>query len=58
MCSEDCGTVINVDVNGAMNIAKKYQETQHSALNLSAGRPVVVLGTTKMYRFDGCSFVA
>lgn len=48
---EDCGTVINADVNGAMNIAKKYLETLNE-------QPVVVLGTPKMYRFDGCSFVA
>ncbi len=55
---KDCGTVINADVNGAINIAKKYLETQHSGLVLSAGQPVVVLGTPKMYRFDACSFVA
>lgn len=48
---KDCGTVINADVNGAMNLAKKYLETRNE-------RPVVVLGTPKMYRFDGCSFVA
>jgi len=48
---KDCGTVLNADVNGAINIAKKYLE----ALN---ERPVVALGTPKMYRFDGCSFVA
>ena len=39
------------DVNGAINIAKKYLETLNE-------QPVVVLGTPKMYRFDGCSFVA
>lgn len=55
---KDCGAVINADINGAINMAKKYLETQHSELVLSAGRPVVVLGTPKMYRFDGCSFVA
>ncbi|MDI6912922.1 MAG: transposase [Desulfitobacteriaceae bacterium] len=55
---KDCGTLVNADVNGAINIAKKYLETQHSELTLSAGRPVVVLGTPRMYRFDGCSFVA
>ncbi|MHB1418019.1 MAG: RNA-guided endonuclease InsQ/TnpB family protein [Bacillota bacterium] len=48
---KDCGTVINADVNGAINIAKKYLETLNE-------RPVVVLGTPKMYRFNGCSFVA
>ena len=48
---KDCGTVINADVNGAINIAKKYLETLNE-------QPVVVLGTPKMYRFDGCSFVA
>jgi len=39
------------DVNGAINITKKYLETLNE-------QPVVVLGTPKMYRFDGCSFVA
>ncbi|WP_459928664.1 RNA-guided endonuclease TnpB family protein [Desulfosporosinus burensis] len=55
---KDCGTVINADVNGSINIAKKYLETQNSELTLRAEQPVVVLGTPKMYRFDGCSFVA
>ena len=48
---KDCGTVINADMNGSINIAKKYLETLHE-------QPVVVLGTPKMYRFDGSSFVA
>lgn len=47
----DCGAIINADVNGAINIAKKYLETLNE-------QPVVVLGTPKMYRFDGCLFVA
>jgi len=48
---KDCGTVINADVNGSINISKKYLETRHE-------QPVVVLGTPKMYRFDGSLFVA
>ncbi len=63
---KDCGTVMNADVNGAINMAKKYLEAefsiQHSVIRSerweSTERPVVVLGTPKMYRFDGSSFVA
>jgi len=45
----DCGIVVNADVNGAINISKKYLE----ALNRV---PVVVLGTPVVYRFNGTRF--
>lgn len=48
---KDCGTVINADVNGSVNISKKYLETLNEL-------PVVVLNTPKVYRFKGSSFVA
>ncbi len=48
----DCGSIINADINGAVNIAKKYLE------HLSEDQPVVALGRPVMYRFDGQSFVA
>ena len=49
---KDCNTVINADINGAVNIAKKYLE------HLSKDRPVVALDRPIMYRFNGQSFVA
>ena len=48
----DCGSTINADINGAVNIAKKYLES------LGIGKPVVALGRPVMYRFNGLKFVA
>ncbi len=48
----DCGSVINADINGAVNIAKKYLEF------LCIEKPVVALGRPAMYRFNGLRFVA
>lgn len=48
----DCGSEINADINGAVNIAKKYLES------LDIEKPVVVLGRPVMYRFNGLKFVA
>lgn len=48
----DCGSVLNADINGAVNIAKKYLES------LNIEKPVVVLGRPVMYRFNGLKFVA
>ncbi len=45
----DCGTALNADVNGAINISKKYLETLDRV-------PVVVLGTPVVYRFNGSKF--
>ncbi len=52
---KDCGTVMNADVNGAINIAKKYLVTFCEG---SQDRPVVDLGRPWMYRFNGSRFVA
>lgn len=52
---KDCGTVMNADINGARNIAKKYLET---FCEESQERPVVGLGRPWMYRFNGSRFVA
>lgn len=49
---KDCGAVINADVNGAINIAKKYLET------LAKRLPVVGMDSPRMYRFNGQKFVA
>jgi len=51
----DCGTVMNADLNGARNIAKKYLDT---FCEQSQDRPVVDLGRPWMYRFNGSRFVA
>ncbi len=48
----DCGSIINADINGAVNIAKKYLES------LGIEKPVVALGRPVMYRFNGLKFVA
>lgn len=48
----DCGSKVNADINGAVNIAKKYLES------LNIEKPVVVLGRPVMYRFNGLQFVA
>lgn len=53
-CNE-CGTVMNADINGARNIAKKYLET---FCERSQDQPVVGLGRPWMYRFNGSRFVA
>jgi putative transposase len=52
---KDCGTVMNADVNGASNIAKKYLD---EFCDQSQDRPVVGLGRPRMYRFNGSRFVA
>ena len=52
---KDCGTVMNADINGARNIAKKYLEP---FCERSQDRPVVGLGRPWMYRFNGSRFVA
>ena len=52
---QDCGTVMNADLNGARNIAKKYLET---FCEESQDRLVVGLGRPWMYRFNGSRFVA
>lgn len=49
-CS-DCQTVINADVNGAINISKKYLKE----LNVQS---VVVLDTPTVYTFNGQQFIA
>ncbi|MFX0560652.1 RNA-guided endonuclease InsQ/TnpB family protein [Tepidibacillus infernus] len=48
---EDCKTVLNADVNGAINIGKKYLK----GLNAQS---VVVLDTPIVYTFNGQQFVA
>ncbi|WP_338752929.1 transposase [Bacillus sp. FJAT-52991] len=48
---EECQTVINADVNGAINISKKYLKE----LNAPS---VVVLDTPNVYTFNGQQFVA
>ncbi|WP_155890996.1 zinc ribbon domain-containing protein, partial [Ectobacillus panaciterrae] len=48
---EDCNVVVNADVNGAINISKKY-------LNVLRAQSVVVLGTPKVYTFNGQQFIA
>ena len=52
---KECGIVMNADINGARNIAKKYLET---FCERSQDRPVVGLGRPWMYRFNGSRFVA
>ncbi|MDR3584286.1 MAG: transposase, partial [Desulfosporosinus sp.] len=52
---KDCGTVMNADINGAGNIAKKYLD---AFCDQSQDRPVVGLGRPWMYRFNGSRFVA
>jgi putative transposase len=52
---KDCRTVMNADINGARNIAKKYLVT---FCEQSQDRPVVGLGRPWMYRFNGSQFVA
>ena len=52
---KDCGNVMNADINGARNIAKKYLVT---FCEQSQDRPVVGLGRPWMYRFNGSRFVA
>jgi putative transposase len=51
MC-RDCGSVINTDINGAVNISKKYLES------LGIEKLVVALGRPVMYRFNGLKFVS
>jgi putative transposase len=48
---KDCDTLVNADVNGAINISKKY-------LKVLQAQSVVVLGTPKVYTFNGQQFVA
>ncbi|WP_051317318.1 RNA-guided endonuclease InsQ/TnpB family protein, partial [Ectobacillus panaciterrae] len=48
---EDCNVVVNADVNGAINISKKY-------LNVLGAQSVVVLDTPKVYTFNGQQFIA
>lgn len=48
---QDCQTVINADLNGAMNISKKYLK----GLNAQS---VVVLDTPTVYTFNGHQFIA
>lgn len=52
---KDCGAVINADINGARNIAKKYLETLREQ---SHERLVVGLDLPWIYRFNGSRFVA
>lgn len=52
---QDCGIVMNADINGASNIAKKYLD---AFCDPSQDRPVVGLGRPRMYRFNGSRFVA
>ena len=47
----DCHTTMNADVNGAINISKKYLK----GLNAQS---VVVLDTPILYTFNGQQFVA
>jgi len=48
---QECSSVINADINGAINLSKKYLETLQR-------EPVVVLDTPKVYTFNGHQFVA
>ncbi len=48
---DHCKTVINADVNGAINISKKYLKELHA-------QSVVVLDTPIVYTFNGQKFVA
>jgi putative transposase len=47
----DCGTLVNADMNGAINISKKY-------LKVLQAQSVVALGTPKVYTFNGQQFKA
>jgi putative transposase len=47
---KECDTLVNADVNGSMNISKKY-------LKVLEAQSVVVLGTPKVYTFNGQQFV-
>ncbi|MFS0647352.1 RNA-guided endonuclease InsQ/TnpB family protein, partial [Siminovitchia sp. 179-K 8D1 HS] len=47
----DCKTVINADLNGAINISKKYLKELNA-------QSVVVLDTPTVYTFNGHQFVA
>jgi putative transposase len=47
---KECGTQMNADINGAINISKKYLESFQT-------KPVVVLVTPEMYRFNGRKFI-
>lgn len=48
---KDCHVVVNADVNGAINISKKY-------LNVLQAQSAVVLDTPRMYTFNGQQFIA
>ena len=50
---KDCNATINADINGAINISKKYLK-EINALSQS----VVVLDTPTVYTFNGQQFVA
>jgi putative transposase len=47
---KECDTLVNADVNGSINISKKY-------LKVLEAQSVVVLGTPKVYTFNGQQFV-
>ena len=48
---QNCQTVINADLNGAINISKKYLKGLHA-------QSVVVLDTPTVYTFNGHQFMA
>lgn len=48
---KDCKVVVNADVNGAVNISKKY-------LKVLQAQSVVVLDTPTVYTFNGQQFIA
>jgi putative transposase len=48
---KECNSLINADVNGAINISKKY-------LKVLQAQSVVVLDTPKVYTFNGQQFIA
>ena len=50
---KDCHATLNADVNGAMNIGKKYLKEIDSL-----SQSVVVLDTPTVYTFNGQQFVA
>ncbi len=56
----DCGSIINADINRAVNIAKKYLKSLNTdeAHALRIELPVVVLDRPVMFRFNGQMFVA
>lgn len=48
----DCGSTVNADISGEVNITKKYLES------LGIEKPVVALGRPVMYRWSRLKIIA